>query len=476
MSSLAVGSRRPIWRTPLLWTTLGLALVYSAYALTSHQLLRTSGYDLVIFDQAVRGYAGFGLPVSPLKGVHNGFGAGFAVLGDHWSPILALLAPFYWIHDGPETLLVAQAVLFAAAVPVLYVVLRRIVGARGAFLLSAAYGLSWPVVEAIAFDFHEAAFVPLLTALLVERLQAGKKGHAALVAFLLLQVKEDAGLLLAGIGLVLLTKARWRRFGAGLILAGLAAVLLCTQVLIPAFGGRGDYYWAYGALGPGLGSAVKNAVTHPWHALAQLWTPPGKITLLLLTLGVTLGAALASPVLLAAVPMLLERLLASAFTNWWEPRYHYTAFIVVILFIAAGDGIARLSAGREKRVRALAALVLLANLVSVPFFSLGGMLTSRFYTADQRVLAARAVLARVPDGVTVEASNNLAPALSARTTTLLWDRTPRGADWVVADVGRKTFPFDSVAEQRSRVDWLQRHGYRRVAGAGDFVALERATG
>jgi hypothetical protein len=53
-----------------------------------------------------------------VKGVHNGFGAGFSVLGDHFSPILALLAPLaplYWFYSGPQTLICAQAMLFALA-------------------------------------------------------------------------------------------------------------------------------------------------------------------------------------------------------------------------------------------------------------------------------------------------------------------------------------------------------------------------
>ena len=78
---------------------------------------RESSYDLVIFDQAIRSYSHFHLGISIIKGVHNGFGPHFSVLGDHFSPILATLAPLYWIYDGPQTLLIAQAVLFALAIP-----------------------------------------------------------------------------------------------------------------------------------------------------------------------------------------------------------------------------------------------------------------------------------------------------------------------------------------------------------------------
>ncbi|WP_369407200.1 DUF2079 domain-containing protein [Microtetraspora malaysiensis] len=55
----------------------------------------------------------------------------FSVLGDHWSPILASLAPFYWLHDGPETLLALQGVLLAAAIPPLWLLSRRRLGGPG---------------------------------------------------------------------------------------------------------------------------------------------------------------------------------------------------------------------------------------------------------------------------------------------------------------------------------------------------------
>ena len=98
------------------------------FALAQFYTFQTSSYDLVIFDQAVRSYAHFLPGISIIKGLHNGFGPHFSVLGDHWSPILAALAPLYWIYNGPQTLLVAQAVLFALAIPPLWVFTRRAFG------------------------------------------------------------------------------------------------------------------------------------------------------------------------------------------------------------------------------------------------------------------------------------------------------------------------------------------------------------
>jgi len=105
-----------------------VAAGYSVFSLTLNYTIQTSSYDLVIFDQAVRPYAHFEPGISAIKGLHNNFGPHFSVLGDHWSPILAWLAPLYWIYSRPGTLLVAQAVLFGLAVPPLWLFARRAFG------------------------------------------------------------------------------------------------------------------------------------------------------------------------------------------------------------------------------------------------------------------------------------------------------------------------------------------------------------
>ncbi|MBW8484505.1 DUF2079 domain-containing protein [Actinomadura parmotrematis] len=447
------------------------AAVYATLALLRLRTFRSGTYDLVIFDQAVRSYSRFHLPVAMVKGVHNGFGPDFSVLGDHFSPILALLAPLYWIHDGPGTLLAAQAVLLALAVLPIWAFAARRLGERAAGLLAAAYALSWPVAEAVAFDFHEAAFVPLLSALLVERHDAGRRGQAAAAAVLLLLVKEDMGLLVAGFGLVLLARRGARREGAAYAAAGLAWTAVASRLLIPAFGGREDYYWAYGSYGPDLPHAVLHLLTHPWEGFAGLADPPVKLWTMALLVLPFLLLPLASPLTLMVLPMLAERMLADRFANWWEPRYHYNAFLVAVLVMAAADALDRWG-GRAPRLRGLAPPAMLAAAAAtVPFFGFAQLWNPDLYHRSDRARAAAEAVARVPDGAVVEASNRLGPALSGRTGVLLLDHRPRGAPWVVADERVRQFPFATVDEQRARIAALVAAGYRQVFREGGYVVL-----
>ena len=475
-------------RTGIALLTAVAALLYCLEALLEYRRFLTSTFDLVIFDQGVRGYAHFHAPVSIARGIADGEGAHFSLLADHWSPLLALLAPLYWIHGSPAALLVAQGVLFALAIPPLWVYTRRRLDSEAAaYFVCGAYALSLPIMAAVVFDFHEVAFVPVLTAIMVERFDAGKQWHGTIAAGVLLLVKEDMGLLIAGFGIyLLLTKRRWT--GLAFVLGGLAATWIATHLLIPAFGGSASFYWAYGQFGAAPGSALVNVVVHPLHALRVFFTPWVKTRTMIGLLATFAFLPLASPMVLAAIPLLAERMMASGYPLWWQAKFQYDAFLVTILACAAVDGAARLQArldrarwphaaefrGRTYRACLLwAAAVCAAALVYFPSSPFGNLLHPKYYMVNTRMRAAAAAIARVPSGIEVEAANNLGPRLSARDTVLLLDGTPRWAPYVVADTIGLDFPFCTPVQQAQLVTYLRHNGYTEVFSDDGYVVLHR---
>ena len=498
-TAVGTGRLRALWsRSSVKVGALTVAAAF-VYCLDSLNLLRrflASTFDLVIFDQGIRGYAHLGAPISIARGVSDGQGAHFMLLADHWSPALALLAPLYWIHDSPATLLVAQGVLFALAIPPLWAYTRRQLGPGAAYFVSVAYALSLPVMEAVIFDFHEVAFVPVLTAVMVERFDAGKRWHGVLAAVALLLVKEDMGLLVAGFGgYLLLTRRRWT--GLAFVVGGVAATWAATHLLIPAFGGSASFYWAYGQFGSTLGSALLNVLTHPLHALHVFVTPWVKARTMIGLLAMFGFLPLASPMVVAVLPLLAERMLASGYPLWWQAKFQYDAFLVMMLCCAAVDGAARLQrhwparwnpwltypfrrpawlrrGGVAWRPATLwAAAICAAALVYLPSSPFGALLKPGFYNTNARMQAAAAAVAHVPAGVEVEASNNIGPALSGRDTVLLLDGTPRWAPWVVGDTLGLDFPFCTPSQQAQEVAYLRAHGYALVYADHGYVVLHR---
>jgi uncharacterized membrane protein len=501
------------------WGVAGLTTLFATfYGVFSGALYYTYGgeaatYDLGIFDQGIRSYAHFQPGITIAKGLHNFGVADFSILGDHFSPIDALLAPLYWIHDSPVDLVIVQGLLFALAIPPIWAFTRREVGggragAVAGYAVAVAYGLSWPIASAADFPFHEAAWAPLLMAVALERLQKKRMPGALIALGLLLMVKEDMGLVLAGIGLGLIV-ARWpglarqRLVGGGLIVVGLVYTFAAVWLFVPAMGGRASYYWEYSALGQNVPQAFKHILTHPLSSAKLLITPRVKVHTMLELFGPFIFLALLSPIVLAAAPLLLERMLASDAPAWWGTGYQYNSFVIVPIALAAVQGAVRLQRwvgkvvasssvrSRRDRIRpsgladattwaagkiavGLALVFSLFSIALVPHFAFGSMFHASFYHRDPLATAEAAAVARVPSGVVVAAVNYAGPHLDSRDTVLLWDgdgKTPVLTPWVVANVTQPQFTWYSVQEQVQRVADLRAHGYVTVFREDGVIVL-----
>ena len=147
------GQRRLAWALLLLLVVVDSILVCQ-HSIARYQTYHADAFDLGNMNQAVwntlhgnflrftnRGLDWFGPPTR---------------LGIHVEPILALIAPFYLIHDGPETLIVIQNVAMAlGAIPLFLLSLRRLPGLP---LLGVAFAASYLLAPeflgAALWDFH----------------------------------------------------------------------------------------------------------------------------------------------------------------------------------------------------------------------------------------------------------------------------------------------------------------------------------
>ncbi|MGW5719508.1 DUF2079 domain-containing protein [Amycolatopsis sp. NPDC003865] len=415
------------------------AVAFAGYAGWSLQRLRTfdaSGFDLGIFEQVVRSYAHGHWPVADL------LGRGAPALGDHFHPILALLAPFYLLWPSPACLLLAQAFLFAlSAVPVTRCAVQLLGPRRGA-VVGAGYVLSWGLLSAVNFDFHEVCFAVPMVAFAAEHLLRERWRAAVWCALPLVLVKEDLPLTLAAVGVVLVLK-RQRRLGWAVIGFGVACSALLFLVVLPALNPAGAYAHS-GGLNPFGGAIVK-------------------VSMLLALLVPTAFAALRSPLVLLAVPTLLWRLV-SANDRYWGMGYHYSAVLMPIVFLAGLHG-------ARRAARLLPACALVAGLASLALQA--AHLTSGVWTPSQRA-GIEAVLTRIPDGATVLASNRLAPRLTSRCTVLFFDGVTRERpEWVVVARPEQSWPT-TLATKALAVTELEATGYRRVDETDSVVLLHRA--
>ncbi len=180
--------------------------------------------DLGIFTQVI---AGLG------HGFSSTAEAGRNHLLAHWSPIIVTAWPFVRAL-GPVGLEYLQAILVAAVVFPLWGMARarfRPVAALAIVAVAALYPILW--ADGVG-DFHEMAFVPLLSATLVYALDRRRWSLGIVAALLLACTKEDQFVILAANGVLFAAAAR-KDVAAkriGLVIAGAAVALGVTYFAI----------------------------------------------------------------------------------------------------------------------------------------------------------------------------------------------------------------------------------------------------
>jgi uncharacterized membrane protein len=444
----ALRVRPGAYADPVTWAT--AVAVFGAYAAISlFRLIRLdpSSWDLGIYTEYVKQYAHLHAPIVDIRA------AGFNLLGDHFQPIVAILAPFFRAFPSSATLVVAQALLVAASVFPVSQLAREKLGVGPSRAIAIAYGFSWGLQQLPQFDFHEIAFaVPLLSF----SLSALARGHikaAVWWALPLVFVKEDQGFTVAAIGIYLIVSGLRARVpdprdpgdpdGRGRMLAGqflliwgFAWSFVAIGVIIPHFNPAHMYqYWSDGGiLAPGGHPSILGLVRQLLHA----W--PDKLQTLVILLLPTAFIALRSPLVLIAVPSLLLRFIATN-SSFWGTYWHYNATVMPIIFVAAIDALAMIgvamdgdptaagpvgwASGRRGPWRAAlagarryGAAMMLAIAVPLAFqFPLDQLWNAQTYRVGPHVAAAEAAMARVPDGATVLTTLDLLAPLAARTDT-----------------------------------------------------------
>ncbi|MDG4862241.1 DUF2079 domain-containing protein [Streptomyces sp. T-3] len=429
---------------------------YAIISVCRWRRMASMSWDLGIFEQAIRAYAHFQAPIADLKG------PGAHILGDHFSPITATLAPLYRIFPSPVTLLLAQAALFAVSVIPVTRAASRLLGPNRGLAIGVAYGLSWGVQRAVEFDFHEIAFAVPLIAFSLEAILFSRWRAALLWALPLVLVKEDLGVTLAAIAAVVGIRA-WKQapravpWAIGVAAFGLVAALITFTWLIPAFNTTGDYgYWdkVSGSPNPFAGFDVK------LRTLGWLLIP---------TTGLL---ALRSPLLIAALPTLGWRFLSQD-DHYWGKDWHYSAVLMPIILLALVDAIDRSRRSSRPFLRKYAAqlpaAVAAAALALTTALPLSGVLESGTYKVSPQVKAAEQLLDRIPDGATVEANIGPISRLTSR-ARVFWVGSTKGVTprFIALDAGGGRHPDPLGYAKQLHPD----ASYRMVGSGGGYVLME----
>ncbi len=200
----------------ILWLAIiTYAVIFSLLTLKKLDLFLYNAYDLAIFNQVFW---------NTLHGdwLNMTINAN-SYLADHFTPILFLFLPIYWLKPGPELLLILQSCLLALAAWPLYAISRLILQDK---FISLGIGLLWlfnPVVHSINFyEFHLETVLAFLILWVFYFYQREKLGLFLLFFCLSLLVREDAAIAMIGFSfLAILDKRSWQ----WILIPGLLAIV-----------------------------------------------------------------------------------------------------------------------------------------------------------------------------------------------------------------------------------------------------------
>jgi uncharacterized membrane protein len=403
------------------------AVAFSVLLIRKHDSFHTRVYDLARFDQAIWNTLHGRFLFSTILN--------YSILGNHFSPYMALLSPLFLIWSDVRMLFVVQAVGMAIAGLFLHSIVRAKRPILALWFLLTFY-LNPTLHEVTLFEFRRITLAVPYLALALYALYARKRWLMALGLGLALLCKEDVGFIAFMVGLFLLLFQRDWKWGVSLMVLGAAWVTVVSLWIIPLFAPASDelgvypqlYYFDY--LGDSYAEMARTLLRDPMILVRQLWDAERLQALwqLFLPLGIVLPF-LAPDWALICVPTLGYLLLSNEPVLYRLEKWH-PASILPVLFAAIGVGVVRLTeaAGTTKRSRARAvsvapaasvaiAALLAATVAGYALYSpapLGGRYQPSLYRVTEHHRLALDIVAAVPPEARVAAQVRYVPHLAHR--------------------------------------------------------------
>jgi uncharacterized membrane protein len=270
------------------------ACIFSALGICRYMSFGTFG-DFAIFAHQIWGFSEFSMVQLVGNGLHP--------FGNHISPVLLLLTPFYWIWPDPRVIFCIQNIVIAAGVIPLYWLSRDHLRSPLAGVVICFGYLLYPALQlSAAAEFHESHLITTLFLFTFYFLQKRAYRNFIIFGLLTIMCKEDITLLIGMCGLYIIYRHRNYKFGSGVILFSAIWLFIGVFVIMPAYEHGGSWYLQFFNNGDANGESLVQM-----SGLVDEIMQSSNITFILQLL-VPLGllAVLAPVELLITVPTILE--------------------------------------------------------------------------------------------------------------------------------------------------------------------------
>ncbi len=326
------------------------ALIYCLISIVNHAQYRTYALDLGMFNHALHLWANFKPAVFTLGIVENEI----PFLGTHFSPIMILYVPFYYIF-GTYTLIVIQifAILFGGLAVYKYSLLYFDKNSLIIKMILIHFFSIWGIYSALSFDFHNNVVASMTVLWFVYFLEKRKIVYSIFFFTVILLSQENMAIWIIFILIGLMIKNR-NQYQDKFICMEIPLLIVAIIYSVAIIGyvmpllqdaNHNLHFYRYSHLGSSFGKIISNIITNPLDVISLLYKNilgnpvyEGIKTefhfMFLISGGIIL---LFRPVyLVMLIPIFAQKFLALDY-NFWGINLHYSIEIVPIISLALID-------------------------------------------------------------------------------------------------------------------------------------------
>ncbi len=390
---------------------LGVAFTLLLFGLMSskHLAFNTRTYDFGRFDQAIWYTLNGRLLFSTIDFR--------SILGNHFSPFMALLAPAFVVWNDARALFLIQIGGVALSGLVLYQLVRQRHSVWIASLFLLAFYLNPALHDMALFEFRRTVLAVPFLMLALYGIVVHKRWLTLFGLLIALLCQEDMGLFVFATGLYLLLAERDWRWGGFYAVLGIGWSIIVGFWIIPLFRDDTAVYpqlFYYGYLGSSYNEILNTLLSDPLILLRTLLTVERLQGFVRLLLPLGLILPLLSPALLVIAVPSAALLVFSGDVEMAQFDKWYTAPILPVLFTAVAVLLLRLDENNARRaVLALLATAVAGFLLFSPL-PLGGDYDPALYAITEHDQIALAMLDEVPPAASVATQPHYVPHLTHR--------------------------------------------------------------
>ncbi|MCD4769028.1 MAG: DUF2079 domain-containing protein [Bacteroidales bacterium] len=456
---------------------LTFGLIYSLVSLVNHFLFRTYALDLGLYNHAVYLFSRFTPAIYTLDITGNEMN----FFATHWSPIIFLYVPFYYIFGSYTLLLIQVIAILAGGIGVYKYSQSKGLDSRVSIIILIFFYSIWGIFSALAFDFHNTVIAAMCLPWFIYFIDRGRKLQAGIFFLLIISAQENMALWMIFILVALLFPVSGQekhmiRFKLILLILSLAWFIVSIEVLIPGLlpDEVPDQLTRYSHLGSSYGEILKNIVSDPVNTFKLLFinTTGSPVYsgikselhfMLLLSGGVAL--IFRPRYLIMLLPVYGQKLFSTDYALWGI-NYQYSIELVPLLALSVTEAILLI---RNKRWRFISIIVITLVAMTATLIVTEqrqskwyNRTNARFYHSEHyrspyNRLEIMKGLDLVPENSIVSSSSELSPHLAKSAKLFLFPVINDAEYIVLLKNARSTYPL-STQEYLDSVSYIRDSG------------------